>query len=41
MRILHASHTHLKTLGSHNFTSLPVRINNGFIRNKPRGVLVQ
>ena len=32
MRILHASHTHLKTLGSHNYF-LPVRINNGFIRN--------
>jgi len=32
MRILHASHTHLKTLGARNYL-LPVRINNGFIRN--------
>lgn len=32
MRILHASHTHLKSLGSRNYF-LPVRINNGFIRN--------
>lgn len=32
MRILHASHTHLKSLGARNYF-LPVRINNGFIRN--------
>ena len=32
MKILHASHTHLKTLGARNYL-LPVRINNGFIRN--------
>lgn len=32
MRILHASHTHLKTLGARNYL-LPVRINNGFIRD--------
>ena len=32
MKILHASHTHLKTLGSRNYL-LPVRINNGFVRN--------
>lgn len=32
MRILHASHTHLKTLGARNYL-LPVRVNNGFIRN--------
>jgi hypothetical protein len=32
MKILHASHTHMKTLGSRNYL-LPVRINNGFIRN--------
>jgi hypothetical protein len=32
MRILHASSTHLKTLGARNYL-LPVRINNGFIRN--------
>ncbi|MDH5515513.1 MAG: glycosyltransferase [Gammaproteobacteria bacterium] len=32
MKILHASHTHMKTLGARNYL-LPVRINNGFIRN--------
>lgn len=32
MRILHASHTHMKSLGARNYF-LPVRINNGFIRN--------
>jgi glycosyltransferase involved in cell wall biosynthesis len=32
MKILHASHTHLKSLGARNYF-LPVRINNGFIRN--------
>ena len=32
MRILHASSTHLKTLGARNYL-LPIRINNGFIRN--------
>lgn len=32
MKILHASHTHLKYLGARNYF-LPVRINNGFIRN--------
>lgn len=32
MRILHASFTHLKTLGARNYL-LPVRVNNGFIRN--------
>lgn len=32
MRILHASHTHLRSLGARNYF-LPVRINNGFIRN--------
>jgi hypothetical protein len=32
MKVLHASHTHLKSLGARNYF-LPVRINNGFIRN--------
>lgn len=32
MKILHVSHNQLKSLGSRNY-SLPVRINNGFIRN--------
>jgi hypothetical protein len=32
MKILHASHTHMKSLGARNYL-LPVRINNGFIRN--------
>lgn len=32
MKILHASHTHLKYLGARNYF-LPVRINNGFVRN--------
>jgi len=32
MRILHASHTHMKSLGARNYF-LPVRIHNGFIRN--------
>lgn len=32
MRILHASHQHMKYLGARNYF-LPVRINNGFIRN--------
>ena len=32
MRILHASHTHMKSLGARNYF-MPVRINNGFIRN--------
>jgi len=32
MKILHASHTHMKTLGARNYL-LPVRINNGFVRN--------
>lgn len=32
MKILHVSHQHLKYLGARNYL-LPVRINNGFIRN--------
>ncbi len=32
MRILHVSHQHMKYLGARNYF-LPVRINNGFIRN--------
>jgi hypothetical protein len=32
MKILHVSHQHLKYLGARNYM-LPVRINNGFIRN--------
>jgi hypothetical protein len=32
MRVLHVSHQHLKYLGTRNYL-IPVRINNGFIRN--------
>lgn len=32
MRILHVSHQQMKHLGARNYF-LPVRINNGFIRN--------